>query len=99
MSKEKLQEAMQAIIDGKELPDAVCVHVSRATTQEDWDSLNPNSLETDCRDCGAYYTKEWVEGEEPPQELICPECGSKNHGGVGSPAGGMHLALHDPNLP
>jgi Zn finger protein HypA/HybF involved in hydrogenase expression len=98
MTKEKLLEAMDALCRG-ETPEGVTVHVSHATTDADWDALNPNSLETECRDCGAYYTKEWQEGEEPPRELTCPECGSGNHGGVGSPAGGFHLMMHDPRLP
>ena len=71
------------------------IFIDRATTPADWDSLNPNSLETDCRDCGTYYTKEWKAGDKPPAVLTCPKCGSGNHGGVGSPAGGMHLLLWD----
>jgi len=34
-----------------------------------------------------------------PEVLTCPKCGSCNHGGVGSPAGGMHLLLWDEALP
>jgi hypothetical protein len=98
MSKGELLKAMEDLAAGK-TPEGVHVHMERATTDEDWAKLNPNSLETDCRDCGAYYTKEWQEDEKPPEKLICPECGSTNHGGVGSPAGGMHLALWDSRLP
>lgn len=98
MSKEKLQEAMDAICRG-EMPEGVSIHLDKATTDDDWSKLNPNSLETSCRDCDTYYTMEWQTGEEPPEKLVCPECGSSNHGGVGSPAGGMHLALWDPRLP
>ena len=77
---------------------AVVVHASRPTTKADWDTLNPNSLETDCRDCGAYYTMEWAEDEGHPEQLTCPDCGSHNHGSVGSPAGAMSLAMHDPTF-
>lgn len=86
----------------KELDKAgleAAAHVTKTVTDADWDALNRNSLETDCLDCGNYYTMEWKEGNNPPQKLICPSCGSSNHGCVGSPAGGMHLALHDARLP
>ena len=79
--------------------DMNMMFTDKATTAADWDSLNPNSLETECRDSGMYFTKEWRAGDKVPEVLVCPKCGSDNHGGVGSPAGGMHLALWDPELP
>jgi heterodisulfide reductase subunit A-like polyferredoxin len=93
-TKEAIEKAAQDLQEGKG-----CGHIDKTTTQADWDALNPNSLETDCRDCGAYFTMEWKENEKPPEELKCPQCGSCNHGSVGSPAGGMHLAMFDPRLP
>ncbi len=75
------------------------IFTDKATTKADWDALNPNSMETDCRDCGSYYVMEWKAGEKPPEQLTCPHCKSQNHGGVGSPAGGMHLALWDAEMP
>ena len=92
MCREKLLATMDAIGRGEPAPDGVMVHVSRETTQADWDALDPNSCETTCRDCGAYY--EGRLGED----LVCPECGSRSHGAVGSPAGGMHLLMHDPSF-
>lgn len=76
------------------MSDKLACHISKATQPEDWDKLNRNSLETTCQDCLTYFTKEWKDGEEPPTNLLCPQCGSENHGAVGSPAGGMNLLLH-----
>ena len=92
MCREKLQEAMDAIAKGAPVPEDVCIHVSHTPTQAEWDALDPNSCETTCRDCDTYY--EGRLGEN----LICPECGSSSHGAVGSPAGGMHLLMHDPGF-
>lgn len=71
------------------------VHVTRATTQADWDALDPNSYETTCAKCGAY-----IEGQFGPKgetDTPCPSCGSTEYeGGIGSPAGAFSLAMHDP---
>ena len=68
------------------------VHTDRATTQADWDALDPNSYETTCADCDTPY-----EGQFGPGHSLatpCPCCGSmKTQGGFSSPAGGMHLML------
>lgn len=93
----KLLAAMDAIQNGAPLPEGTMAHVSRETTQADWDALDPDSFDTECRDCGAYY-----EGKLAPKgqetAIQCPECGSRNHGAVGSPAGALHLAMHDPRF-
>jgi hypothetical protein len=100
--KDKLRAAMDALRNGGALPDGVTlVHASRETTQADWDALDPNSLETDCRACGAYYAIHWAENEPPAgtdggKPIVCPHCGSGAHGGSGSPAGGFSVLMHDP---
>ena len=72
--------------------DDLFVHVDRTPTQADWDALDPNSYETDCRSCGAYLVGQF--GPAPDRALEpCPHCGSKEHGAVSSPAGGEHLLL------
>jgi hypothetical protein len=80
-------------------PTGFTLHIDRATEPADYDRLNPNSLDTDCRACGSYYEVEWPEGERPPETLTCPHCGSHDHGCVTSPAGAYDLAMWDPNLP
>ncbi len=95
MSADWVREAIAAIVRGEEPPEGVLVHVTRETTQADWDALDPNSFESDCRDCGAYIVGQFA--ADPAETVIrCPECGSTNHGGVGSPAGAFSLAMHDP---
>ncbi len=87
------------MLAGQHGPVGTDVHISKAASDADWDALNPNSQETECRACGAYHTKELKNGEEELRKLTCPEFGSGNHGGVGSPAGGHHVAMHHPRLP
>ena len=76
----------------------ITVHISRETTQADWDKLDSNSWETNCRDCGHYYTGVFFNRATNAMipEVKCPECGSTKTTGIGSPAGGRHLLLHDP---
>ena len=99
MSEESwIDDAIKAMEDGTSLPEGVIAHVSRATTQADWDALNPYSESTSCRDCGEYYESHWNEEahkKSGPPKLVCPKCGSTNHGGTCSPAGADHLAMHD----
>jgi Zn finger protein HypA/HybF involved in hydrogenase expression len=87
-----LLAAMDAIGKGEPAPEGVFMHVSHTPTQADWDALDPNSYETECRDCGVYYEGQF---EPKPEEtyITCPECGSANHGCVGSPAGSYSLAM------
>lgn len=92
------KDALEKVLKGEQIDGVVC-HVDKTTTQADYDKLNPNSLETNCRDCDTYYVMTWEEKDTPPTKLICPECGSNNHGCVGSPAGAAHLAMFDPNMP
>ena len=66
--RDRLREAMEAILAGQSAPEGLVVHMSQATTDADWDALNPNSLETECRDCDSYYTMEWEEDEKPPEK-------------------------------
>lgn len=92
--KDKLREAMDAIVKGEPLPDGVLMHVSHAPTQADWDALDPDTYDTTCRDCGSYYEGRLPQDRSaPPPKLICPHCGSARHGSVGSPAGASSLAM------
>jgi hypothetical protein len=95
--KEKLKETMTAIIEGKALPEGVLVHVTKTTTREDWDKLDPNSYETECAKCGTYIVGQF--GPNNETNTPCPECGSTEYtGGIGSPAGAFSLAMHDPSF-
>lgn len=91
--------AVAAACHGHEPGPGINIHIDRGTTDEDWAALDPNSLESDCRDCGAYIELHWSASQRPPEQIRCPNCGSTNHGAVGSPAGGMHAALWDSRLP
>ncbi len=96
--KEILRAAFDALWAGEPLPEGFVMHVDRATTKADWDALDPNSYETTCAKCGAYVVGQF--GPNNETETPCAECGSTEYtGGFGSPAGAMHLALHDPDLP
>lgn len=93
--KDKLKEAMQAIIEGREPPDGVLFHATKSTTQADWDALDPNSYETTCAKCDAYVVGQF--GPNHETSTPCSQCGSTEYkGGLGSPAGAFSLAMHDP---
>lgn len=93
--KDKLREAMDAILSGKELPEGVLFHASHKTTQADWDALDPNSYETQCAKCNTYIVGQF--GPNNEATTPCPSCGSTEYtGGIGSPAGAFSLAMHDP---
>jgi hypothetical protein len=93
--RDKLREAMDAIIEGREPPDGVLFHATKTTTQADWDALDPNSYETECAKCGAYIVGRF--GPNNEANTPCPDCGSTEYtGGIGSPAGAFSLAMHDP---
>ena len=96
----EIDEIMRKINSGEPLPEGVVVHACRSTTKADRDALNPYSESTTCEDCGAYYESHWDEATHKasgPPKLVCPKCGSANHGGCCSPAGADHLAMHDPS--
>lgn len=93
--KEKFREAMQAVIDGTALPEGTLVHVTKETTQADWDALDPNSYETTCARCGHAIIGQF--GPNGETKTPCSTCGStETTGGIGSPAGAFSLAMHDP---
>lgn len=77
----------------KEKPEGVVIHVSKAPARADWDALDPDTYDTECRDCGAYYEGRFPGDRSVPVEPVCPHCGSKRHGSVGSPAGAAALAM------
>ena len=92
--RDKLREAMDALASGNPLPEGVLVHVTKTTTQADWDALDPNSYETTCAKCGHAVIGQF--GPNGEANTPC-ECGSTEYtGGIGSPAGAFSLAMHDP---
>jgi hypothetical protein len=93
MTEDELRAAAEALWSGTPLPEGFTAHVDRAPTKADWDALDPNTYETTCAKCGAYVVGTF--GPNNECETPCSECGSTEYtGGIGSPAGGMHLALH-----
>lgn len=93
--KDKLREAMDAIIAGKEPPEGVLFHASHSTTKADWDALDPNSYETTCAKCGSAVIGQF--GPNGETTTPCASCGATDYeGGIGSPAGAFSLAMHDP---
>lgn len=93
--KDKLREAMDAVIAGKKLPEGTICHLTKTTTKADWDALDPNSYETSCAKCGGYIVGQF--GPNNEAATPCPSCGSTEYtGGIGSPAGAFSLAMHDP---
>lgn len=79
----------------KEMGDLKLVHISKTTTQEDWDKLDPNSYETTCAKCDAVVIGQF--GPNGELQTPCPDCGSlEMKGGISSPAGAFGLAMRDP---
>lgn len=94
-TRDVLAEAMHAIAEGKPLPDDILLHVTKETTQADWDALDPNSYETTCAKCDHAIIGQF--GPNGEMETPCSECGSiETTGGVSSPAGAFSLVMHDP---
>lgn len=98
MTNDDHKALAEHLFKGTPLPEGFTFHADKATTKADWDALDPNSYETTCAKCGAYVVGQF--GPNHETETPCAECGSTEYtGGFGSPAGAMHLALHDPDLP
>ena len=93
--KDEFHDALKALIEGGPTPEGVHVHVTKETTQADWDALDPNSYETECAKCGSYIVGQF--GPNNETKTPCSQCGSTEYtGGIGSPAGAFSLAMHDP---
>lgn len=97
MTRDRLRDAIDALAEGRALPPDTLVHVSRETTQADWDALDPNSYETTCGRCSATIVGQFgPDGECEPKCLVCGS--TETTGGLTSPAGAFHLAMHDPAM-
>lgn len=93
--RNKLREAMDAIVEGRKRPEGVHVHMTKETTQADWDALDPNSYETTCAKCQHTIIGQF--GPKGELQTPCAECGStETTGSITSPAGAFSLAMHDP---
>jgi hypothetical protein len=91
----------QAMSPGPLKAGELLVHVSKTTTQEDWDSLDKNSWGGNCanEDCGHYTVGQLPDKnatEEEAQKVFkCEKCGGDING-MESPAFASTLAMRDP---
>jgi hypothetical protein len=104
--KQKLSPELEKIIEEVAadlmIPkDQLLVHVTRSTTQEDWDNLDPDSWGANCSspDCGHYTVgklppKDATE-EEAQKVFKCEKCGGDVNG-METPAYASTLAMRDP---